>query len=140
MVVPRALRIALGTVLAVLSLFAFAGGTQRGRASAAERSPTAHAAVVARIRIRATEFRLSPSRPRVRRPGVVVFKIVNRGSVVHALKVKVGRRTLRTRNVRPGRSARLRVRFRKPGKYPFWCPVDGHRQLGMSGRIIVKRG
>jgi plastocyanin len=26
----------------------------------------------------------------------------------------------------------------KPGKYEFYCPVDGHRQAGMKGTLIVK--
>jgi uncharacterized cupredoxin-like copper-binding protein len=25
----------------------------------------------------------------------------------------------------------------KPGKYEFYCPVDGHRQLGMEGTLTV---
>jgi plastocyanin len=26
----------------------------------------------------------------------------------------------------------------KPGKYTFYCPVDGHRQAGMQGTLTVK--
>lgn len=26
----------------------------------------------------------------------------------------------------------------KPGKYEFYCPVDGHRQAGMEGTLTVK--
>jgi plastocyanin len=26
----------------------------------------------------------------------------------------------------------------KPGKYEFYCPVDGHRQQGMEGTLTVK--
>jgi len=26
----------------------------------------------------------------------------------------------------------------KPGTYDFYCPVDGHRQAGMEGKLTVK--
>jgi uncharacterized cupredoxin-like copper-binding protein len=26
----------------------------------------------------------------------------------------------------------------KPGKYTFYCPVDGHRAAGMQGTLTVK--
>jgi len=26
----------------------------------------------------------------------------------------------------------------KPGKYEFYCPVDGHRQAGMEGTLTVQ--
>jgi uncharacterized cupredoxin-like copper-binding protein len=25
----------------------------------------------------------------------------------------------------------------KPGTYDFYCPVDGHRQAGMAGKLTV---
>jgi uncharacterized cupredoxin-like copper-binding protein len=26
----------------------------------------------------------------------------------------------------------------KPGKYEFYCPVDGHKQAGMKGTLTIK--
>ena len=26
----------------------------------------------------------------------------------------------------------------KPGKYEFYCPVDGHKQAGMTGELTVQ--
>ncbi len=25
-----------------------------------------------------------------------------------------------------------------PGKYDFYCPIDSHKQMGMTGEITVK--
>ena len=39
--------------------------------------------------------------------------------------------------VSPGSTSTLPVSL-KPGKYTFYCPVDGHRQKGMHGTLVVK--
>jgi uncharacterized cupredoxin-like copper-binding protein len=39
-----------------------------------------------------------------------------------------------------GASGVLNVTFSKPGTYDFWCPVDGHRDRGMVGKITIVGG
>lgn len=39
--------------------------------------------------------------------------------------------------VAPGRTAPLTVQLR-PGTYTFFCPVTGHRALGMKGTLTVR--
>jgi uncharacterized cupredoxin-like copper-binding protein len=39
--------------------------------------------------------------------------------------------------INPGHTTRLKVKLKK-GKYTFYCPFDGHRALGMEGKLIVK--
>jgi uncharacterized cupredoxin-like copper-binding protein len=36
-----------------------------------------------------------------------------------------------------GDTSRVKLRLKK-GKYTFFCPVPGHRELGMKGKLIVK--
>jgi uncharacterized cupredoxin-like copper-binding protein len=78
----------------------------------------------------------------------------------HRLKVKHGRVTIVMRNpkssgmehgigieghgvdkdgkiVRAGHTSRVKAKLKK-GKYTFYCPVPGHRGLGMKGKLIVK--
>jgi hypothetical protein len=42
-----------------------------------------------------------------------------------------------TSDIAPGASATLTVDATKAGHYTFFCPIDGHRQLGMVGTLIV---
>jgi uncharacterized cupredoxin-like copper-binding protein len=39
--------------------------------------------------------------------------------------------------VAPGKSTTVTAKLKK-GKYTFYCPVSGHRQLGMKGTLTVK--
>jgi uncharacterized cupredoxin-like copper-binding protein len=39
--------------------------------------------------------------------------------------------------VQPGAKSTVTANL-KPGKYTFYCPVDGHRQAGMEGTLTVK--
>jgi uncharacterized cupredoxin-like copper-binding protein len=39
--------------------------------------------------------------------------------------------------VAPGKTSKVTVTV-KPGKYTYYCPVPGHRQLGMKGKLTVK--
>jgi uncharacterized cupredoxin-like copper-binding protein len=42
------------------------------------------------------------------------------------------------KNVKPGHTSRVTVKHLAKGKYTFYCPFDGHRTLGMKGKLIVK--
>jgi uncharacterized cupredoxin-like copper-binding protein len=39
--------------------------------------------------------------------------------------------------VAPGKTSRVTVKL-KPGKYEYYCPVAGHKQAGMKGKLVVK--
>ena len=76
-------------------------------------------------------FKLSAtSAPR----GAVTFVFRNVGQVAHDFKVN-GKKTP---SLGPGKSARLVVRFTKPGKYLFSCTIPGHAQAGMKGTLTIR--
>ena len=55
----------------------------------------------------------------------------------HALEIEGnGLEEQRTATLSPGDSATLTVDL-KPGKYTIYCPIGGHRALGMKGTITV---
>ena len=90
----------------------------------------------AAIEVSETEYRLDPSHPKVR-AGTVAFRVRNDGKTVHALEIEGPEGEVETPPIEPGGSARLEARLTKPGRYEWYCPVGGHRGLGMRGRIAV---
>jgi uncharacterized cupredoxin-like copper-binding protein len=86
----------------------------------------------------ATDFKFSPSDPTVK-SGNVSFNLKNDGQVTHSLEIENvnGQDKELEGTVSPGQSGTLTVDL-KPGKYEFYCPVDGHKQMGMTGEITVK--
>jgi uncharacterized cupredoxin-like copper-binding protein len=98
-------------------------------------SGTQATASVTRVTVLAgkpTEFRFKLSKAKVRR-GIVIFKVVNRGAIVHDFKI----RGKKTKLLAPGKAATLRVVFTKVGRYAYVCTVTGHAAAGMKGRLRV---
>ncbi len=56
----------------------------------------------------------------------------------HAVEVEGKGIEKRSKVVGPGKKTSVSVRL-KAGRYDFYCPVDGHKQAGMRGKIVVKR-
>lgn len=92
------------------------------------------------VKLSATEFKFAPSGPSVKKPGTVTFKVTNDGQAPHALEVEGPGEEKETPTIQPGKSAALKVNLSKEGSYEFYCPVDGHKQQGMTGEIKVGSG
>ena len=65
--------------------------------------------------------------------GAVTFKVVNKGNLPHDFKI-AGKKT---KLISPGKSATLKVTFKKAGKYAYLCTVPGHAAAGMKGTLKV---
>jgi uncharacterized cupredoxin-like copper-binding protein len=78
------------------------------------------------VTVIATEFHFKLSRTTVP-VGTVVFKVVNKGKIGHDFEIngKV------TPMLKPGKSATVKVVFRKKGKYKYLCLVPGHAANGL---------
>jgi plastocyanin len=68
--------------------------------------------------------------------GTVTIDFTNSSSTPHAVAVE-GNGVDKDAKVITGGKTSLTVNL-KPGTYDFYCPVDGHRQAGMEGKLIVK--
>ena len=119
-----------------------AGGGSAGGGGGAEdaQAPSgAKESVVKTIRVKETEFALKPAEITLEKPGTYLFKAVNSGGTAHALEVEGQGIEEETEEIQPGQSAELKVKL-KTGTYELYCPVDGHKEEGMEGKVIVKEG
>jgi glucose/arabinose dehydrogenase/uncharacterized cupredoxin-like copper-binding protein len=85
------------------------------------------------VKVVAKDFSFTLSRRSVPKGAQVTFRVRNAGAVVHDFAI-AGKRT---RLLRPGQSATLRVRFTKKGPKRYVCSVPGHARLGMKGVLGV---
>jgi plastocyanin len=119
-----------------------AGGGSAGGGGGAEdaQAPSgAKESVLKTIRVKEVEFALKPAEITLEKPGTYLFKAVNSGGTVHALEVEGQGIEEETEEIQPGQSAELQVKL-EAGTYELYCPVDGHKEEGMEGKVIVKEG
>jgi uncharacterized cupredoxin-like copper-binding protein len=87
------------------------------------------------VDVGATEFKFDPS-SLTAKSGKVTFDLKNNGAAPHALEIEGHGVEEETKVINGGQADKLTVNL-KPGKYEFYCPVDGHRQQGMEGTLTV---
>jgi plastocyanin len=133
----------IGVVLIVMGVVGCgAGGGSAGGDGGAEdaQAPSgAKESVLKTIRVKETEFELKPAEITLEKPGTYLFKAVNSGGTVHALEVEGQGIEEETEEIQPAQSAELKVKL-EAGTYELYCPVDGHKEEGMEGKVIVKEG
>lgn len=117
------------------------GGGNNNATKTGQETATPSGSVVQTINVKETDFKLDPANPKVTKTGTVAFKVTNDGQTAHSLAVDgPNGETKLPKNLAPGESATLNVDMSKPGKYSFYCPVDGHKGMGMKGEITVAGG
>jgi uncharacterized cupredoxin-like copper-binding protein len=126
-------------LVGVVGCGAGGGSAGGGGAEDAQAPSGAKESVVKTIRVKETEFALKPAEITLQRPGTYLFKAVNSGGTVHALEVEGQGIEEETEEIQPAQSAELKVKL-KAGTYELYCPVDGHKEEGMEGKVIVKEG
>lgn len=86
------------------------------------------------IQVKAGEFFFKLSKGSIAKPGTVAFAVKNVGHLAHDFKI-AGKKTA---VIQPGKSATLKVVFKKAGKFTYLCTVPGHAAQGMQGRFTVR--
>ncbi|MBA3833341.1 MAG: cupredoxin domain-containing protein [Chthoniobacterales bacterium] len=88
------------------------------------------------VGVKLTEFRIEM--PSSISAGATTFKITNAGTETHGFEIEGNgiEKEIKPK-LKKGRSGSLRVDL-KPGTYKVYCPVDGHKTMGMSLKLTVK--
>jgi uncharacterized cupredoxin-like copper-binding protein len=88
------------------------------------------------VALTATEYKFDPADVTVDAAGKVTFTVTNDGQETHALEVEGNGVEEETDSIAAGESGTLTVDL-EPGDYEFYCPIDGHREQGMVGKLVV---
>ena len=111
------------------------GGTKNN--AAAKETSGSSGVVIKTVTVHETEYKLNPNAISLTKPGAYAFKAVNDGTTAHALEVEGNGAESKISEIDPGKSSTLKVTLPKNGTYEIYCPVDGHKDLGMKGEITV---
>jgi len=85
-----------------------------------------------RVTVIAKEFSFKLSRKSVK-SGAVIFTVENQGHLQHDFAIDGKKTPL----IAPGKSAVLKVTFKKKGQFKYSCTVPGHAAAGMKGVLAV---
>jgi uncharacterized cupredoxin-like copper-binding protein len=126
---PRSTCMKIGFIpLATLGALALASG---GPAGASSKATTVKAVE--------TSFHIALSK-KTFKPGIYTFVAENKSTITHALAITgPGLHNAATADIAPGKSLNLTVTF-TDGKYDIFCPVPGHKAMGMNVNIVVTGG
>jgi uncharacterized cupredoxin-like copper-binding protein len=135
-------RLALAIPAVVAIAIAGCGSSNNDNNSSSGKSKAAAPAPAAgnQVAVSETDYKLTPSAPKVKK-GTVTISVANNGKVAHSLEVEgPGGESKLGKNLQPGQHGSFKVNLSKNGKYEWYCPVDGHKKLGMKGEITVGSG
>jgi uncharacterized cupredoxin-like copper-binding protein len=133
----------LGAVVVVAALAGGCGGSSNKSAATSASTTTGSApsssggSVIKTVAVHETEYKLTPNTISLSKPGTYVFEGVNDGTTTHALEVEGNGVEQESSDISAGSSGTLKVTLPKKGTYEIYCPIDGHKGLGMKGTITV---
>jgi manganese oxidase len=123
----------LGAGFAVAFAIVAIGLSLRGQGGGQRTAGGPSAAEETIVRVNLSDFKVVPERSTFP-AGRVKLQLKNTGSTMHSLRVD-GLPT--SANVPPGGSSLFDMGKLEAGTYTWYCPVEGHRDVGMSGMFTV---
>ena len=91
-----------------------------------------------RVTVTETDFEIALSSRDIH-AGEYVFEVVNEGQAPHALEIEGAGIEEKSETIGAGERTELEVTL-EPGRYEFYCPVDGHAEKGMKLEVDVDAG
>jgi plastocyanin len=116
-------------ILPLVLLAAACGGSSNGGGGS----------VLQTIQISEKEYSLNPGSVTIPKPGTYAFEVTNDGQITHAFNVEAGEGgdEVESGNIDPGSHKTVKFTFSAGGSYEMYCPIDGHKAMGMEGTIKV---
>ena len=96
--------------------------------------------VIRTIQVSEKEYSLSPSTISVSKPGTYAFEITNNGTITHGFTIEQkggGGKKVQIGDIPAGSKKTINYTFSAGHSYDMYCPIDGHRAMGMAGTISV---
>ena len=136
-------RLKTPAVVAVALLAAAAAGCgekrEAGTGTGGGTATQASGPATGTVKVSETEYKLDPASPKIAKAGTIQFDVSNDGATEHALEIETPSGEIETKPIEPGKSATLKADL-KAGTYEWYCPIDGHKDKGMKGEIVVAGG
>jgi uncharacterized cupredoxin-like copper-binding protein len=129
--VPSVALLATATAL----FLAACGG---GDSEPAAQEPATGGGSARTIEIDASDFAFSPNTIELDAPGTYTFVVTNSGQAEHALEIEGQGIEEKSETIGAGGEAQLTVEITEAGEYEIYCPVAGHRDMGMEGTLTAK--
>jgi plastocyanin len=127
--------VVLVAVAGAIALSTAACGADTGSGTTTTTSAPATTGPSTQVTATLTEFHLALSVSTFA-AGSYTFDAKNAGSATHALAIHGPGVAAQTAALQPGQDAKLTVVL-AAGSYDVYCPIDGHKMLGMDSTITV---
>ena len=111
-----------------------AGGLAVSGAGVAASGTTAHLKADPNGALKFNKKKLTVTHGKV----TVVMKNPSSSMQQHGIEVEGHGVEKRGKIVNPGSRSKVTFKHLKAGTYEFYCPVPGHKQAGMKGKLVVK--
>lgn len=125
----------IGVALAIVLVAAACGGSSNAKSSNGSSNTVKVSEKEWSITVAGTQLTKGQGNAKVS-TGTVTFDVTNDGNVAHAFEITGNGVDQKTDTIQPGKSATLKVDL-KAGKYEVFCPISGHKQLGMDGYVTA---
>jgi uncharacterized cupredoxin-like copper-binding protein len=83
------------------------------------------------------DFTITPANVTLPKTGKYTIVIFNEGSQLHNLEIEGNGLKAEGKEIGFGKKMTFPADFKKAGTYDMYCPVPGHKELGMTGTITV---
>ena len=83
------------------------------------------------------DFTITPTNVTLPKSGKYTIVIYNEGSQLHNLEIEGNGLKAEGKEIGFGKKETFTADFKKAGDYDMYCPVPGHKELGMTGMITV---